>query len=179
MATRAALERWLARIGYVASAALFALMLVVFVSVGLRFLFNSPLKDQFDLSRMFLGVAVLWGIAAACASDEYVRGDILWDKLPPTARKLVDLFGRSVILAAIAVLSWQVFFKVTDVVKSGELTSELRLVIWPFYAVMFMGSLLAVVGVLARLAGAVVTPAHEMQLAEPGSPVTRAAVEEG
>ena len=174
MEPRTALNQWLRGIEYVASTALFALMLVVFVSVGLRFVFNSPLKDQFDLSRMFLGVAVFWGIAAACASDEYVRGDVLWDKLPPTARKGVDLFGRCVILLAVGVLSWQVLFKVTDVVKSGELTSELRVAIWPFYAVMFIGSLLAIIGVLARLGRALSTPAREAPLPDLGPPASRA-----
>ena len=159
MPPRTRLDRWLQRIEAVASLALFVLMSIVFVSVCARFFFNSPLKDQYDLSRMFLGVAVLWGIAAACASDEYVRSDIFWERLPPALRKAVDVFGRLVIVTAMAVVAWQVWFKLQDVARSGELTSELRLGIWPFYAVMFVGSVLALVGVGARLLMALAAPA--------------------
>lgn len=177
MAAPTVLERALHRIELFASAALFALMAIVFVSVSMRYLANAPLKDQFDLSRMFLGVAVFWGIAAACASDEYVRGDIFWDRLSPRARKAVDLFGRIVILVAVGVLAWQVFFKFQDVMKSGELTSELRWVIWPFYCAMFAGSALAVLGAAARfIRVAVLSPAEGVS-EDAGSPVQRAVSE--
>jgi len=169
-----ALDRWLHRIEHVASVALFALMAIVFVSVSLRYLVNEPLKDQFDLSRMALGIAVFWGIAAACASDEYVRGDILWDKLPPHARKAVDLFGRAVIVLVVGVLTWQVGFKLNDVMRIGEQTSELRWAIWPFYAVMFGGSVVALAGVVARMLRVLVAPASDTAAQDQGSVVDRA-----
>lgn len=147
----ARMDAFLRRIELVASGALFALVVLVFVSVSLRYLWGAPLKDQFDLSRMLLGVAVFWGIAAAAASDEWVRGDVFWDRLSPAARKAIDVFGRLVVVVAFVVLAWQVGFKFIDVMRAGELTSELRWPIWPFYGVMCFGSALALVGCIVRL----------------------------
>jgi len=160
-------QRVLLRAEWFASAALLALTLVVFVSVGLRWLAGAPLKDQFDLSRMFLGVAVFWGIAAAATADEHVRSDLLWDRAGPRLAKAIDLFGRSVVLLALGVLAWQVGFKFADVRASGELTSELRWPIWPFYGVMLVGSALAVLGAGACLLRTALTPAAVAAAAHP------------
>lgn len=178
MAPSAALDRAVRRVELFASTALLALTVLVFASVTLRYLFRAPLKDQFDLSRMLLGVAVFWAIAAACGADEYVRGDILWERLGPRLRKAIDLFGRAVIVLAMAVLAWQVLFKFQDVRRSGELTSELRWVIWPFYGVMFCGSALALLATAARLLRVALTPSSEV-LASSGSSVVERAVAEG
>ena len=166
MAKQARLDRLLQPVEALAAVALMALMAVVFVSVSLRFFFNYIIPDQFDLSRMFLGIAVFWGIAAACSRDEYVRGDMFMEKLPPAARALIDWFGRLVILACLAVLLWKVWGKTLDVRRSGELTSELRIGIWPFYAVMCAGAVVAVAGVFASL----VTTLSRGFAVEPQSP---------
>lgn len=149
MSTTNWLERVLKPVEALAALALIALMTVVFISVTLRFFFNFIIPDQFDLSRMFLGISVFWGIAAACSRDEYVRGDMFMEKLPPAASALIDWFGRLVIIACLAVLLWKVLGKTIDVRRAGELTSELRMPIWPFYAVMTVGAVVALVGVLA------------------------------
>jgi hypothetical protein len=48
---------------------------------------------------------------------------------------------------------WQLGEKVLDVLRSGELTSELRIYIWPFYLVMLVGALVATIVVAARFIG--------------------------
>lgn len=144
-------ERLSRPIETLAAGALMALMCLVFVSVVLRFFFNAPIKDAFDLSRMFLGVTVFWGIAAACGRDEYVRGDVLFDRMGPRTRLVVDLFGRVVVVGFAGVMAWQVIGKALDVRRGGEVTSELQLLIWPFVLVMGAGAALTLVVVLLHL----------------------------
>ena len=138
-----ALLRTLAVVETVASLALLALMTLVCASITSRWLFNLPFADWFDFSRLLLGVAVFWGIAAACARDDHVRGDLLWSRLPAPLQLWVDAFGRVLILAFVAALIWKLFQKTVDVRATGQETAELRLKIWPFYAVAWLATLLA------------------------------------
>jgi TRAP-type C4-dicarboxylate transport system permease small subunit len=144
-------EVLLRAIEWVAAVALLSLMVLVFVSVAMRFLFNSPIKDAFDLSRMFLGVAVFWGIAAACGRDEYIRGDLFFEGLSDRAKLLIDGIGRIGTLAFVLALAWKVTDKVLDVRRGGEVSSELQIAIWPFYLLMCLGAAMTLVTVVVRL----------------------------
>ena len=138
------LSRWTAYIENLAAWALFALMALVASSVTARWLFNFPFPDWYDLSRLLLGIAVFWGIAAACGRDDYIRGDIFWNYLPDRLRYWIDAVGRLLILVFLLLVAWKFFDKTIDVRTTGQETSELRLKIWPFYAIAWVGTLLAV-----------------------------------
>lgn len=125
----------------VTSIGLFALMSLVCISVSLRWLFNAPLPDWYAFSRLLLGIAVFWGIAAACARDDHIRGDLLWPHLSPRLKIWVDTFGRLVIFAFVVLLIWKVFDKTLDVRATNQETTELRLDIWPFYAIAWIATL--------------------------------------
>lgn len=127
----------------VASLALLGLMTLVCSSITSRWLFNLPFSDWFDFSRLLLGIAVFWGIAAACARDDHIRGDIVWNHLPLRLQHWVDAFGRVLILIFVAALIWKLFEKTADVHATGQETAELRLKIWPFYGLAWLSTLLA------------------------------------
>ena len=119
-------ERLLRPTERVAAAALGLLTCFVFVSVTTRYLFNWPVPDAFDFTRLLLCVAVFWGIASACGRDDWVRADVLWEFLGPRARLWIDRFGRALILLFFVVLCWKAFEKVWDVHGNGESTSDTR-----------------------------------------------------
>jgi TRAP-type C4-dicarboxylate transport system permease small subunit len=126
-------------------------MALVFSSIVSRWLFNLPFSDWYDLSRLLLGIAVFWGIATACARDDHIRGDLLWDHLPHRWKTWIDVFGRLLILIFLAVLTWKLFDKILDVRTTGQETAELRLKIWPFYAVAWFAALLTSIVLLCQL----------------------------
>jgi len=135
-------ERLLRPTELMAAVALAALTTIVFVSVTTRYLFNWPVPDSFDFSRMLLCIAVFWGVAAACGRDDYIRGDVLWEFMGPRTRLWVDRVGRVFILLFFTLLLWKVFEKVADVRRTGETTSDTRTLLWPFLGLAWLATLL-------------------------------------
>jgi TRAP-type C4-dicarboxylate transport system permease small subunit len=145
------LARLLGVVETISAVALFALMALVCSSITSRYLFNYPFADWFDLSRLLLGIAVFWGIAAACGRDDHIRGDLVWDRLPERVRPWLDLLGRAMILIFVALLLWKFFGKFIDVRRTGQETAELRLPIWPFYAIAWLATPLAALALVAQV----------------------------
>jgi TRAP-type C4-dicarboxylate transport system permease small subunit len=129
-----------------------AIALVVFVSVILRGVFRTAIPDWYDLSRLMLGVAIFWGIAATSYRNAHIKVDILWEWCGPRGRRLIDLFATIVVLAFLAAFSCMLVVKVTSGFRSGEATFDLRLQIWPFHLMAALGIFFATVLVGIRLA---------------------------
>lgn len=129
---------------------LFVIMALIAVSSTTRYLFNWPLPDADSLGRLLLGTVVFWGLAGACRHGEHIRVDLLWERLRPRARAWVDGFATLFTLAAIAMLTGAAWFKVVEYMGNHEATYDLRLPVWPFYGLAWLG-LLATVAVLIWL----------------------------
>jgi TRAP-type C4-dicarboxylate transport system permease small subunit len=128
-----------------------AIVALTFISIMLRALFSTTIPDWFDLSRLFLGIAIFWGIATTSYRDEHIQVDFLWGWAGPRGKWLIDLFSTAVLLAFLAALSWMLVFKVNSGFRSGESTFDVRIPIWPFHMVAALGIFLATVLVMIRL----------------------------
>lgn len=141
----------------VASLVLAGVTCLVFLSVTLRYLFNSPLPDTADLSRLGLGIAMMSGIALANAYGSHITMDTLWLGLGNRGRYLMDLVAQSITLVVMIVLAWVLFRRTLGVMASHEGTFDLSIPLWFFYGPTFIAALCAVVLTLARL-GEVAVP---------------------
>jgi len=148
---RSAIERFAGAIERVAGLFLAAITVLVFVSAILRYLFAAPIPDGFDVSRLLLGVAVFWGLASVGFRDEHIRVDLVWTALGPRARRAMDGLASVVTVAFFVVFVWMLVDKVASTYAANEQTFDLRLPIWPFYAVAVAGTVAAVAMLLARL----------------------------
>jgi C4-dicarboxylate transporter, DctQ subunit len=128
-----------------------AIVTLTFVSIMLRAFFSTTIPDWFDLSRLFLGIAIFWGIASTSYRDEHIRVDFFWEWVGARAKWLIDLFATTVLLAFLVAFSWMLVFKVNSGFRSGEATFDVRIQIWPFHMVAALGIFLATVLVAIRL----------------------------
>jgi TRAP-type C4-dicarboxylate transport system permease small subunit len=128
-----------------------AIVALTFTSIMLRAFFNTTIPDWFDLSRLFLGIAIFWGIASTSYRDEHIQVDFLWESVGPRAKWLIDLFATTVLLAFLVAFSWMLVLKVNSGFRSGEATFDVRIQIWPFHMVAALGIFLATVLVAIRL----------------------------
>src|SRR6266568_1540660 len=93
---------WLLAISDVTAAILLAAdLLVVCVSVLLRFLFNAPVEWADDVARGLMVGSSFFGAASALARSENLGVAFFIDKLPAGIRRLVDCIG-ALLVAAIA-----------------------------------------------------------------------------
>lgn len=125
-------------------------LLVVASAVG-RYLFAYPLPDAFDMSRLLLGAAIMWGFASVGYRGSHIKVDILAERLPPGPRRWIDAFAWTVLLIFAVLLAWKLFGRVASAAASNESTMDLRLPAWPMMGLIWLGVLVSVPAILARL----------------------------
>jgi TRAP-type C4-dicarboxylate transport system permease small subunit len=124
---------------------------LTFVSVITRYLFSAPIPDSYDFTRLMICIAIFWGIACACWRGEHIQVDLLWSALGPFGRLLVDIVATLVLFASMAVLCWVVIVRLVVIMRSGMITGDLLLPMWPFFTIATFGLLLAVIVIPAHL----------------------------
>lgn len=125
-------------------------LLVVASAVG-RYLFAYPLPDAFDLSRLLLGAAIMWGFASVGYRGSHIKVDLLAERLPQGPRRWIDAFAWTLLLIFTALLAWKMFGRVSSAAGSGESTMDLRMPAWPLMGFIWLGVAVSLPAILARL----------------------------
>ncbi|RAH98855.1 TRAP transporter small permease [Acuticoccus sediminis] len=145
------LERFCAGTEAVAGLLLALVTVLIVVSAVGRYLFAVPVPDSFDLSRLLIGAAVMWGFAALGFRGSHIKVEIFAEALPRPVRRVVDAFAWTLVLVFVVLLAWKMFARVDRAYSGGEATFDLRLVVWPLLGVIWLGAAAAVLTVAARL----------------------------
>jgi TRAP-type C4-dicarboxylate transport system permease small subunit len=124
---------------------------IVFVSAIGRYLFAAPIPDSFDVSRLLLGVVVMWGFASVGYRGAHIKVDFLVEHLPAAIRRWIDLVAWLILLLFTLLLAWKMFGRVASAWSSNESTFNLRLPVWPLMALVWAGVVASVIAILARL----------------------------
>ena len=142
------LDRTLSLIG---STLLLSVTALIFLSVILRYLFNAPIPDTNDLSRLGLGIALMSGIALGSHSGQQITMDTLWVAANDRWKRKIDIFAVSVTAIAIVFVTWTMIEQVEIVRQSREQTFDFRLPLWIFYGLTSLAAVCASLMAIARL----------------------------
>lgn len=124
---------------------------LIFISVLGRYIFARPIPDAFDLSRLILAVAIIWGFASIGFRGSHIKVDILAQGLPPHVRKWFDAIAWIVLFIFTAGVLWKISGRVMSQWPRGETTMDLRLPHWPFLMAIIVGLGMALITTAARL----------------------------
>jgi len=127
-------------LGIAASVILFLLMLLTFVDVVARYLFNFPLRGGFEVTELALLVLIFAGLPLVSHADEHVTMDFIDRLLPDRVRRLVVRIVHALCAAVMFFLAWQVWIKAGKIASYGDTTDVLRIAIGPF--VYFMAGMI-------------------------------------
>jgi TRAP-type C4-dicarboxylate transport system permease small subunit len=130
--------------GVAASAILFAMMVLTFVDVVLRYLFNRPIASAFELTELMLVVLIFAGLPLVSWADEHVTMDFIDRLLPSGARRRLERAVHVVSAAIMAFLTWQVWLKADKIWAYRDATDVLRVIYGPF--VYFMAVMIGLAG---------------------------------
>jgi TRAP-type C4-dicarboxylate transport system permease small subunit len=121
-----------ATLGWIAAAALFAIMSITVVDVAGRYLFDSPLPSGYELIQFGMAVLVFLTLPILTARDEQVRIDA-FEKLLP-ARLLPSLRALSAVISLAVLLgfAWLLWRRGVTFLESREMTATLRVPLAPF-----------------------------------------------
>src|SRR5438477_13184286 len=85
-----------------------------FVSVLLRYFFNTSIPDAYDFGRYLLGVLIFWGIAATSYRGTHITVDLLWSSVGPKLQRAIDIFATLVLFFVVTVQTVMLFDKVVQ-----------------------------------------------------------------
>lgn len=130
-----------AALGVAASAILFVLMVITFVDVISRYVFNRPLSGSFEITELMLLVLIFAGLPLVSHADEHVTMDFIDKMLGAGARAVLRRLVDAVCAAVMLFLAWQVWVKAGKLAGYGDTTDVMRIPIAPF--VYFMAVMIA------------------------------------
>ncbi len=143
------MERVVVLVERAAGVFLASVALLIFTSVVARDLVGVDVPDSFDFSRYLQGIAIFWGIAVATYRNAHILVDLVWELSAASMRRWIDLFATLTTLGFLAAMAWMLVDRLPSVVRAHQLTSDLKLPMWPFYALVTAGA------VAAALVGAI------------------------
>ena len=133
-------------LGVVASAILFAMMLLTVVDVVARYAFNRPLRGAFEVTELMLLVLIFAGLPLVSFSDEHAVMDFIDRVLRPRAQRRLGRLVQLVNAAFMFLLAWLVWLKADRIWGYRDTTDVLRIVYGPF--VYFMAVSLALAALI-------------------------------
>jgi TRAP-type C4-dicarboxylate transport system permease small subunit len=122
----------------------------IFISVLLRYFFSVQIPDAYDFGRLLLGILIFWGIAATSYRGTHITVDLLYASVGPRLQRWIDVFATLVLLFVVTVQTYTLYDKVWATRADHVLTFDLRLPVWPFFLVAWIGDVSAVLLIAVR-----------------------------
>jgi C4-dicarboxylate transporter, DctQ subunit len=145
------LDRLATVIERIAGLFLAVITVLVFASAIGRYAFAAPIPDAFDVARLMLGVAMLWGFASVGYRGAHIKVDLVAELLPARVRVGLDVIASLVLLLFAVLLAWMLLGRVESAFASDEATFDLRLPVWPWLGLIWLGVLASVFTISIRI----------------------------
>ena len=143
-------HRWERRVevilGGAASAILLAMMLLTFVDVVARYVFNRPLSGAFEVTELMLVVLIFAGLPLVSYADEHALMDFVDRLLGARPQRLLERLVQAACAAVMFLLAWLVWLKADRIWAYRDATDVLRIVYGPF--VYFMAVMIGLAGLI-------------------------------
>jgi len=144
------MDRFIDAIELIAAFFIGLVALDIFVSVMLRYFFSMQIPDSYDFGRLLLGIVIFWGIAATSYRGNHITVDLIYANVGERMQRYIDVFATLVLLFVVTVQTYTLFDKVHDTYRDNVLTFDLRLPVWPFFLVAWIGDVSAVLLIAVR-----------------------------
>jgi TRAP-type C4-dicarboxylate transport system permease small subunit len=144
------MDRFIDSIEWIAAIFVGVVAADVFISIMLRNFFKLEIPDSYNFGQLLLGILIFWGIAATSYRGTHITVDLLYANVGQTWQRVMDVFATLVLLFVVSVQTWTLFDKVVTTRADNVQTFDLRLPVWPFYAVAWIGDVAAVLLIAVR-----------------------------
>ena len=144
------MDRFIDSIEWIAAIFVGVVAADVFISIMLRYFFGIQIPDAYDFGQLLLGILIFWGIAATSYRGTHITVDLLYANVPPRWQRVMDVFATLVLLFVVSVQTYTLFDKVVATRDANLQTFDLRLPVWPFFALAWIGDVAAVLLIAVR-----------------------------
>jgi TRAP-type C4-dicarboxylate transport system permease small subunit len=145
------MRKWKFVLEFIPAILLLFMALLTSASAAARYLMNTPIPDEYEISRMLLGIVVCWGVAAAFYYNDHIYLDVMWGRTSARAKLVLTRIGTLLSLLIIGSYSVALWFKVLDTMRAGILTIDLGISVWGFQFAAWLGTVASVVILMAQM----------------------------
>jgi TRAP-type C4-dicarboxylate transport system permease small subunit len=126
----------------VAAAFMFAIMIIVFSDVIMRYAFNKPFSWAYDLISLYLMAGIFFLVLSeAYASNAHVSVDILQQKFPPAVKRLSEIVTCIVGIVVFSLIAYLGFLRAIDSFKSSDvMAGAIPWPMWPSIGLVPLGA---------------------------------------
>lgn len=137
--------------GYIAAAAMMAIMLVTVLDVFLRYVFNRPLLGTIEITEYLMVVLCFLAIAFCALDRGHVTVDLVVQGLKRTWQTFYEILGYLLCLVLYVPMTFIYIPEAIDVQRGGEESEILGIPASPFYVVVIIGCALVTIVLLIEL----------------------------
>lgn len=141
------MERFCELVEVVAGVLLGAVMLLIVATTAGRYVFGRAISDAFDLSQLLIGACIMWGLASVGYRGGHITVDLLYEVVGERLRTVINLIAWFVLMSFTVMLTVMLYHRVASAFASHEATFDLRLSVWPFLLLIWIGCAVSVVTV--------------------------------
>ncbi|HVL57718.1 MAG TPA: TRAP transporter small permease [Burkholderiaceae bacterium] len=139
-------------LGVLAASILFAMMLLTFVDVILRYFFNAPMKGSFEVTELLMAVLIFCGLPLVSYRGGHVAIDTFERFLPRLLRRALQPTIHLVCAIALAGMAWLLAGRAARFAALGDVTQTLKIEIAPW---VYLMAALTLATALIHLAAAI------------------------
>jgi len=144
------MDRFIDSIEWIAAIFVGVVAADVFITIFLRYFFSLQIPDSYDFGQLLLGITIFWGIAATSYRGTHIAVDLLYANVSKLWQRVMDVFATLVLLFVVVVQTWTLFDKVITTRADNVQTFDLRIPVWPFFALAWIGDVAAVLLIAVR-----------------------------
>lgn len=133
-------------LGVASAVILLVMMLLTFVDVVARYLFNRPIAGAFEVTELLLLVLIFAGLPLVTYADEHALMDFIDRLLGPRGTAVLERAVQALCAAVMFLLAWLVWLKADRIWSYRDATDVLRILYGPF--VYFMAIAIGLTGVI-------------------------------
>jgi len=116
-------------------ASLLVVAIATLTDVAARWLFSAPIAGVYDLSTLFISVAMAACFPAAIAQRKNISVSFFADLMPVRVRLAFDVIAEVMTFSFFGLLAWQLVIYTGELMESGETSFILEVPIAPWWVV--------------------------------------------
>ncbi len=132
---------------------LFGMMILTFVDVAGRYVFNSPIYGAYEIIYLMMPALIFLAMPLLCFREGHVTIDLLDGFVPKGLKRIQAIVVNSISAVAIAFIGWRLLVLSGDQQLDLAVTDTLYLSKWPFSLFMAIMSWVAAVALVFNVVG--------------------------
>ncbi len=138
-------------IGNIGAFFLIPLMLLTVVDVLLRYFLNAPIRGTSEWSEFLLVVVIWLGFAYTMQTKGHISIELFVSRISERKQTYADIFAYFIGLFIMAIVAWMSYKLAVNSWVLGEIGENSRFPLYPFKGILFIGSAIFFIELLAQL----------------------------